>query len=41
MPGLNHLFQTAKTGMPAEYGAIEETFAPAALDRISRWIASQ
>ena len=41
MPGLNHLFQTAKTGVPAEYGAIEETMAPAALDRISRWIASQ
>jgi fermentation-respiration switch protein FrsA (DUF1100 family) len=41
MPGLNHLFQTAKTGLPAEYGAIEETIAPAALDRISRWIASQ
>jgi fermentation-respiration switch protein FrsA (DUF1100 family) len=41
LPGLNHLFQTAKTGVPAEYGAIEETFAPAALDKISRWIASQ
>jgi fermentation-respiration switch protein FrsA (DUF1100 family) len=41
MPGLNHLFQTAKSGMPAEYGAIEETFAPVALERISRWIASQ
>ena len=41
MAGLNHLFQTAKTGMPAEYGAIEETMAPAALDIISRWIAGQ
>jgi fermentation-respiration switch protein FrsA (DUF1100 family) len=41
MPGLNHLFQTAKTGSPAEYGIIEETIAPAALEKIARWIASQ
>jgi hypothetical protein len=41
MPGLNHLFQTAKTGSPAEYGVIEETIAPAALEKIARWIASQ
>ena len=31
MPGLNHLFQTAKTGAPSEYSKMEETFAPAAL----------
>jgi pimeloyl-ACP methyl ester carboxylesterase len=36
--GVNHLFQTAKTGMPAEYATIEETIAPAVLDRISNWI---
>lgn len=36
--GLNHLFQTAKTGNPAEYGQIEETFSPKALDKISSWI---
>ena len=41
MPGLNHLFQTAKTGSPIEYGTIEETMAPAVLDKIARWIASQ
>jgi fermentation-respiration switch protein FrsA (DUF1100 family) len=41
MPGLNHLFQTAKTGAPTEYGQIEETMAPAALDRVTRWILSQ
>ena len=29
LPGLNHLFQHAETGSPLEYGAIEETFAPA------------
>ena len=38
LPGLNHLFQTAVTGAPAEYAVIEETFAPAALDEIARWI---
>lgn len=41
MPGLNHLFQTCKTGLPAEYGTTEETFAPAALNRIARWINDQ
>lgn len=38
LPGLNHLFQTADSGLPAEYGQIEETMAPAALERISGWI---
>jgi pimeloyl-ACP methyl ester carboxylesterase len=38
LPGLNHLFQTAKTGSPGEYGQIEETIAPAALDTITGWI---
>jgi pimeloyl-ACP methyl ester carboxylesterase len=39
--GVNHLFQTAKTGSVAEYSAIEETFAPAALEKISDWIRSR
>lgn len=34
LPGLNHLFQTAKTGSPNEYGEIEETMSPIALERI-------
>ncbi|MCE7042341.1 S9 family peptidase [Dyadobacter sp. CY312] len=38
LPGLNHLFQTAKTGNVSEYGEIEETFSPAALKIISDWI---
>jgi fermentation-respiration switch protein FrsA (DUF1100 family) len=38
LPGLNHLFQTATTGAPAEYATIRETFAPAALDAVSSWI---
>ncbi len=37
MPGLNHLFQTAKTGIPSEYGEIEETMAPAAMEKIAEW----
>jgi pimeloyl-ACP methyl ester carboxylesterase len=37
-PKLNHLFQTCATGHPKEYGQIEETFAPAALDLIVEWI---
>jgi pimeloyl-ACP methyl ester carboxylesterase len=35
---LNHLFQHAYSGSPAEYGAIEETFAPEALQIISEWL---
>ena len=38
LPGLNHLFQTARTGSPAEYGHIEETISPAALEKIANWI---
>jgi pimeloyl-ACP methyl ester carboxylesterase len=38
MPGLNHLFQTATTGGPAEYPVISETFSPAALELIGTWI---
>jgi uncharacterized protein len=38
MPGLNHLFQHAGTGLPAEYGRIDETFSPEALWIISDWI---
>lgn len=38
LPGLNHLFQTATTGSPAEYARIEETISPAALELIGKWI---
>jgi uncharacterized protein len=38
LPGLNHLFQHCKTGLPSEYGNIEETFSPEALKVISDWI---
>lgn len=38
LPGLNHLFQHGPTGAPIEYGSIEETMAPEALNSISDWI---
>ena len=38
MPGLNHLFQDAKTGSPKEYAQIEETFSPTALKLMGDWI---
>lgn len=38
LPGLNHLFQTARTGAPFEYAMIEETMSPMVLREISAWI---
>jgi len=38
LPGLNHLFQTAQTGLLDEYAKIEETISPVALKVISDWI---
>lgn len=36
--GVNHLFQHADTGLPTEYGTIEETFAPEALKAMRDFI---
>ena len=36
-PSLNHLFQTSKTGLPSEYGTIEETISPHVLAVIGDW----
>ena len=41
LEGLNHLFQTARTGSPTEYAQIEETFSPVALDLITDWISER
>ena len=38
MPGLNHLFQHSATGSPSEYGTIEETFSPEALELMTTWV---
>ena len=39
--GLNHLFQECKTGLPAEYSEIEQTFSPVVMEEISKWILQQ
>lgn len=41
LPGLNHLFQTSETGAPGDYGQIEETFSPKALEVIGDWLTDQ
>lgn len=41
LPDLNHLFQTADTGLPTEYGSLEETFSPTAMRILASWIANQ
>ncbi len=41
LPGLNHLFQTCKTGSMSEYDKIDETFSPAALEMIGDWVTVQ
>jgi len=38
LPNLNHLLQTAETGDISEYGKIEETMSPTALQIIGDWI---
>lgn len=38
MPGLNHLFQTCTKCTVEEYGMLEETFSPAALQAIGDWL---
>ncbi|MFN3228741.1 MAG: alpha/beta hydrolase family protein [Asticcacaulis sp.] len=37
----NHLFQRAKTGLPQEYGKIEETLSPEFLQTLTEWLKSQ
>jgi pimeloyl-ACP methyl ester carboxylesterase len=37
-PKLNHLFQPSQTGLPSEYGQIDETISPEVLKTISDWI---
>ena len=41
LPGLNHMFQTAKTGAVGEYADIPETFSPVALDVMTDWITKR
>ena len=39
-PVLNHLFQHCTTGLPAEYGQIEETISPEVLQDMVQWLQS-
>ncbi len=41
LPGLNHLFQTARTGNLDEYAKIDETISPVALETIAQWIEAR
>jgi pimeloyl-ACP methyl ester carboxylesterase len=41
VPGVNHMFQTANTGLPQEWPNISETIAPSALNRIADWVVQQ
>jgi len=36
--GLNHLFQSAETGLPQEYGELRETFSPQVMSDLIEWI---
>ena len=40
-PGMNHLFQTCKTGAMNEYATIEQTIDPSVLEEISGWVLKQ
>jgi pimeloyl-ACP methyl ester carboxylesterase len=37
--GVNHLFQTAQSGSPALYGAIQETMSPEVQTAIGNWVS--
>ncbi len=39
VPGVNHLFQTTKTGLPQEYATLDETFAPSVLTAIGDFLS--
>ncbi|WP_282035532.1 alpha/beta hydrolase family protein [Saccharicrinis aurantiacus] len=41
LDGLNHLFQECETGAIAEYGIIEQTISPIALEEMLAWIKLQ
>lgn len=41
LSGLNHLLQPSDTGRPVEYGQIETTVAPEAIDTVTEWLSSR
>src|SRR5260370_42242419 len=38
LPGLNHLFQKCKSCAVSEYGTLDETFSPVALEIMGVWV---
>lgn len=41
LPGLNHLLQTARTGLPNEYLMIQQTISPEVLNIMTTWLREQ
>ncbi len=41
LPGLNHLLQACKTGLPDEYDSIAEAINPSALETIGNWLIAR
>lgn len=41
LPGLNHLFQLAGTGLVVEYGQIETTLDPSVIQTVVDWVAAR
>ncbi|MFY7953765.1 MAG: alpha/beta hydrolase family protein [Armatimonadaceae bacterium] len=41
LKGLNHLFQTCKSGLLSEYVQIEETMSPEVLKLVTEWVAER
>lgn len=41
LPGLNHLFQPADTGLMSEYGQIEVTLDPSVIETVVDWVAAR
>ena len=41
VPSLNHLFQTATSGLEEEYASLQETIAPAVLQRVATFVSTQ
>ena len=39
LEGANHLFQSARTGQPAEYPMLEKAFVPGFLEQVAAWVA--
>jgi pimeloyl-ACP methyl ester carboxylesterase len=41
LPDANHLFQSAETGSPNEYGSLEQSFTPDFLPLVVGWVTEQ